>query len=360
MTDQIISTEQQPEDQQPQEPRSSAKKIGILFTTLAMTVFVCGFGYGYYQLSQINMNLAQSVAELQRKVDANQAQLDQAQQTMVGLQQSSQKSQELSNQQEQLMSEWRAAQQGDLNQWRIAEAQYLVRLANDHLAFTHNTQLALTLLQRADQVLVNQSATNALQIRKSLATDIASLQAVPQVDVTATYLRLSGLNNQVDKLPLPSTPMGDAEPSSPPVATANLPWWKAGMQKTLEALRKIVIVRYNTSNSLPLALPDEKIFLFQNIHAQFENAMWAVLNQNAAVYQASLARAQDWIKEYFVQDAAATKSMLDGISELQKLNLEAASVDLNNTLQLFDAALAVKAPATAKDAEKTNPAPQAQ
>lgn len=351
MTDQIVTADQKPIEQPPGERRSSWGKIGILFTTIAMVVFVCGFGYGYYQLSQVNLTLAQSVADLQRKIDLNQTTLNQAQQTINELQQNSQKSADLSKQQEQLMSEWHAAQQGNLNKWRIAEAQYLVRLANDHLQFTHNTQLALTLLQRADQELANIQDANVLQIRKSLAADLAGLQAAPPVDVTATYLRLSGLNAQVEQLPLPVTPLSEEENTSTPMtASSDLPWWKAGVEKTMETLRKVVIVRYNDSNSLPLALPDEKIFLFQNLHAQFEAAMLALLNNQAEIYQASLTRAQEWIQQYFAQDAVPTKTMLQSLDELRKVNLQPAAVNLANTLQLFDAALATQATDTVNSA----------
>src|SRR5438045_770691 len=90
------------------------------------------------------------------------------------------------------------------------------------------------------------------------------------------------------------------------------------------------------SGQLPLILPDEKIFLYQNLHAQLENAMWAVLQQNADIYQSSLKRASAWVQLYFAQDAAQTKIMLQNLEELQKINIQPTSINLAATLQLFD------------------------
>jgi uroporphyrin-3 C-methyltransferase len=95
-------------------------------------------------------------------------------------------------------------------------------------------------------------------------------------------------------------------------------------------------VRDTAKNALPLILPEEKAFLYQNLHAQMESAMWAVLQHNNDVYQASLARSLAWIQLYFDQEAAPTKNMLQNIAELQKTNIELKATNLSATLQLFD------------------------
>ena len=60
-------------------------------------------------------------------------------------------------------------------------------------------------------------------------------------------------------------------------------------------VKQIVVVRYNASTTLPLVLPEEKSFLYQNLHAEMESAMWAVLHRNPSVYQTSLTRLTSWI-----------------------------------------------------------------
>ena len=103
-------------------------------------------------------------------------------------------------------------------------------------------------------------------------------------------------------------------------------------------MKKIVIVHYNGSEQLPLVLPDEKIFLYQNLHAQLENAMWAVLHQRAEIYQASVMRAVGWTQRYFDQAAPATQSMISNLP-LQDLaaKCNAVSADI---LEVNDKVLA--------------------
>ena len=312
-------------------------KAGIFIVILAIVIIVCVFGYGYFQLAKVNVSLAQMVSDLRNQTAKNQNELSFLQNTVTDLQQAAQKSQELSAKQEQMIADWQAAQKGNLDKWYVAEAQYLVKLANDHLQFTHNISMAKTLLARADTILQNLQDPSLLELRKSLAADLANLQAAATVDVTALYLQLTALNQQMDQLPLPINPLkADTTTQAAAVNTQGLSWWKAGLNYTVDALRKIVIVRYNTSNTLPLVMPEEKAFLYQNLHAQMEDAMWGVLHHNVSVYQASLARAIMWIQEYFDQDAQATKFMFQNLQELIKINVAPPAINLSTTLQLFD------------------------
>jgi uroporphyrin-3 C-methyltransferase len=192
-------------------------------------------------------------------------------------------------------------------------------------------------LQRADQTLQNVNDANMLDLRKSLAANIANLQALPAVDTTKLYLQIAGLQDVLNQLPLPAEPLSpNAKAAATTVSDPNMPWWQAGLNRSWQALRQLVVVRYNGSNTLPLVLPEEKAFLYQNLHAKLDNALWGVLHSNNDVYQISLAQAIAWVKQYFVQTAPATQSVLQGLQELQKVNIQPPTVNLTDSLQLFD------------------------
>ena len=67
-----------------------------------------------------------------------------------------------------------------------------------------------------------------------------------------------------------------------------------------------------------------------------EDAIWGLLHRHAEVYKTSLLRAAAWIKQYFAQEAPETKTMLQEMDALQKENVQPATLNLSNTLQLFD------------------------
>jgi uroporphyrin-3 C-methyltransferase len=311
---------------QPNQPEQKTNHThwGFFFLTFLMLIIAGAAGFGFWHFFQLTR-------EIKQEVSYNQTNLEQS---ITDLRQSTDKALTLSAQQEQMINDWKAAQKGNLDKWYVAEAQYLVKLANDHLQFTHNTTMALTLLQRADQVLQPMQDANVLEIRKSIAEKMAALQQLPKVEVTGLYLTLVTLNKVLDQLPMPASPLKAAP--TPITVDPNLSWWQKGLDQSWQALRKIVIVRNDMQNVLPLVMPEEKVFLYQNLHAQFESAMWGALHRNADVYQASLARATNWIQIYFDKDAPATQSMLKNISQLQAVNIQPPVISLAPTLQLFD------------------------
>jgi uroporphyrin-3 C-methyltransferase len=330
MTDQLT-----PEEKPVKASRSFGASFSIFISVVTAVVCITGFAYCYLQVVNVDKQFAQMNTVMQKSEPQDISGL---QNTVNNLQQSMQKSQTLSAQQEQLITEWRAAQSGDLNKWHIAQARYLISMANDQLQYMHNVKLAIQILQQADKELQSSQDAVLLEVRKSLASDIANLQALQPVDVTAVFLQLNALNNLVDKLPLPLKPLQqDQSQQTAPVQTSS---WKAGLESAWAGLNKIVIIRKNDASALPLVLPDEKIFLYQNLHAQLDSASWGLLHDNAAIYTASLERARAWIQQYFLQDAPETKNLLQQLAELQKMNIQPAVITLSNTLQLFDGYLA--------------------
>jgi uroporphyrin-3 C-methyltransferase len=208
-----------------------------------------------------------------------------------------------------------------------------VKTADVNLQLGDNVALVIHLLQAANQELGNVSDPKVVPLRKALADDILSLQAVPAQDTTGTYLQLNALNTEVDKLPL-DTPL--------PVIThtqelsPKAPWWKRGWQTTLNSLQKIVIVRYNEPGVRPFILPDQQELLYQNIHAMFYQAMTAVVHKQPEIYSASLLQAKTWIEKYFQPNSPLTQTSLKDIEKLQAVNLHPTLPTLTSVQAFHD------------------------
>lgn len=310
-------------------------KLGILLTSIGLIIFIFVFGYGYFQLAKIDIRLVKMITSMQTEINQHRQAIADIQKSVNEWQVFSQKSQSLLMQQEQLIAEWKAAQQGNLDKWKVAEAQYLVKLANDHLQFSHHLSLAKHLLELADQILTNVKDPAITPIRESIANNLSTITSSSEVDESKVYLQLFSLNQQVDQLPLPSVPLQKETPSQD-IATEGLSWWRAGLAHTLKTLRQIIIVRKFDSTALPPMQPEEKVYLYQNLHAQLETAMWSVLHRNAAIYQTSLIQAIRLTQTYFTQDAENTKKFIENLQALQKLYIEPPIISLSNTLQLFE------------------------
>jgi uroporphyrin-3 C-methyltransferase len=318
-----MMTDQTETSEKPSPTQGSAwASVGMFFSVMAIIILVAGFVYGYYELMRVNTELKQMALVLQKN-ETNGQDATGLQKTVNELQEAMQKN---AAQQEQLTSEIKTVQSSDLSKWHAMQAKNLIKMANDQLQFSHNIKMAIELLQQADKELQATTDPALLELRKSLAADLANLQAAPEIDVTSIFLRLHALHELVDKLPLPIEPLKP----EPQVNTNSGSGFKASMDALWQGLNKIVIVRKNDASALPLVLPDEKIFLYQNLHAQLDNASWGLLHENAQIYTASLKRAFDWVQQYFVQDAEQTKTFLQQLTELQKVNVQPATITLTS------------------------------
>lgn len=165
---------------------------------------------------------------------------------------------------------------------------------------------------------------NAAQMQ-SLAQSVQQLQeasARDNQDVTTTFQQLSAINDQIDQLQLPPNPLQQEASPVPAEDETGMSWWQKGLNRSMQVLRQIVIVRYNDNKTMPLVLPEEKNFLYHNLHAEMQNAIWALLHHNAVVYQTSLARVTLWVQQYFVQQSPATINILQALTALRTVNVE--------------------------------------
>ena len=174
-------------------------------------------------------------------------------------------------------------------------------------------------------------------VRQSLASNITQIKALPLIDDTSLYLRLTALNAQWQLLPLATEQIKTDKPTTDTVRVSKASsWWREGLAHTWQALRQIVVVRYNASTTLPLALPEDKNLLYQSFRAQTENAIWGLLHRNNVIYQTSLAIIMTWTKQYYVQTDSTTSAAIESIRTLQQVNVQPTTIDLASTLQLIN------------------------
>lgn len=192
------------------------------------------------------------------------------------------------------------------------------------VGYTQLTKVNAALAQQVSAI--RQQSDNDVSHVQSLAQSVQQLQQANNVsdnqDVTAIYTRLIAVNEQLDQLPLPPTPLQPDTTTAPTVDESNMSWWEIGLNRSLQALQKIVIVRYNENKTAPMILPEERHFLYQSLHAEMQSAIWGVLHRNSAVYHTSLARVMNWVQQYFVQSSPETAALLQELNALQSVDVK--------------------------------------
>ncbi len=90
----------------------------------------------------------------------------------------------------------------DRSDWQLAEAEYLLQLANQRLLLGGDVKTALEQFAGADTIIRNIDDSSLLPTRAALAKDIAALKAIDVVDTDGIYLTIEALAAQAGQLHL--------------------------------------------------------------------------------------------------------------------------------------------------------------
>ncbi|RMF19677.1 MAG: hypothetical protein D6758_01500 [Gammaproteobacteria bacterium] len=221
--------------------------------------------------------------------------------------------------------------------WLLAEAEYLLRLANQRLGLERDVKGALKVLEAADTVLAEADDPALVPVRQAIAEERAALRATGLPDRTGLFLRLDALAGQVERLnqtvfiaPVEThTSVGDqaeAEGASD---------WTGRLARLQQQVEKYLVIRRLDKPVEPLLSPDQIAYLKANLRLMLEQAQLAVMQQDEAVYAASLAKAERWLRQWLVGQDAATTALLDTLAELQRETIAPELPDITRSLRLL-------------------------
>ncbi len=225
------------------------------------------------------------------------------------------------------------------DKWLLAEVEYLLRLANQRLIMTGDTAAAQALLTSADNILRELDDVSLMAVRGAIASDLASIRAVPRIDIEGNYVRLAALVDQVDQLVIFALP--DAE--MPVVETQTNDDWQGrlrqGYQEALDKLASYVVVRRRETPAEALMDPQWERLVRQNLRMLLEQAQVALMSGNQVLYRESLGRSQHWVAEFFESDQSAAEAMNREIADLMEQTVAVELPDIADSMLELDAAM---------------------
>ncbi len=212
--------------------------------------------------------------------------------------------------------------------WKLAEAEYLLRIANHRVLMESDVDSARQLLTTADEILAGLDDFGLHAVRARLADEILSLKNVPSQDVEGIFLRLEAVKSLIDELPLevPDYLRAAAENEGPD-RPENL--WSALSERFGNYLR----IRSVSAEVKPLLSPDEAIYLEQNLRLMIERAQLAALKKHQAVYEESLHSTQEWLRKYLDGDDARVQSLIGELDDLLDVQFDHSLPDVSGSLK---------------------------
>ena len=328
------------------KPQAKPKKIKTgrpvawLALLLALgSVAATGYLYWQQQMSPQPVVTADSSAELeqlQSELDRNMSVLT-AELDRVSARQVEQAAadQSLDEKLEQLAAQNAslALQIGDISQvsrrsWMLAEAEYLLRLANQRVALQGELDSVASMLTAADNIMREVDDFRLVPVRAALAEELTAIRAIEPIDVEGIYLQLAALSRQAGSLELLQPETEEVEAAITASDASAVSAWDS----VLSTLGKLVQIRHRDEPVEPLLSPQQHFYVQQNVRLMLEQAQLALLQRRQALYDASLAKASAWVERYFKLNNSR-QAVVTGLDELQNLQIDPELPDISGSLQ---------------------------
>ena len=373
MSEQDETTNQPPVDDAPAPERRKSRGLAVAFVTLLSLASIAAAGYLYWRVEGIagsggiESRLRDDIARLEREVvrarsmtrggtDEMQASIAELEQTQAAHGES------LKQLRASLPTEGRADRSPDPKAWRLAEVEYLLRIANNRLLMERDTRAADQMLKTADAILEELDDYALHDVRAILADERMALANAKTANAQSIFLTLEAIKDALPELPLKQpeyfeladasgseateAPLGEplGEPIGKPVDEPlgepldETPTASGAEPDSIgEALkdRFFGLFEFRTRESVaprPLIRPEEAIYLELNLRLALERAQLAMLRGNQTLFATSLKTAREWLDEYVNPEHAATQRMAQDLDRLASLDIEQPMPDISGSL----------------------------
>lgn len=208
--------------------------------------------------------------------------------------------------------------QGDARaDWKLAEAEYLLRLASLRLLASQDVASARELLEAVDDILQSQPDSGVFAVREQLARYQAQLEALPVVDRAGIYLKLAALHEQVDELVALPVPVFDPDEVTPEEEFEDRLARRTRGERMLMRLERYVRVDFQRGKVItPLLDEAEMLRVRRTLQLTLEQAQWAVLRGEGEVYRISMERAASMLEQFFEMENPQVRAMRSRIDRL--------------------------------------------
>jgi uroporphyrin-3 C-methyltransferase len=320
----------------------------VLLLTLVLTVLLALWSWQQWQTRE---NLTGTVSDLRADIRTLQESASQRDSSLTGQLQSLQ--QTLADQRDLIATQQRQIDQNaselleagnrSRTDWLLAEAEYLLRIANQRLQIEKDIRGALAALTEADRVLRQTDDVGSYPVRQQVAKEIMTLRSLEDVDRTGLYLKLEAaidsVNQLTDRALSGNQTFGDnTQPDASP-EPMNQNWWQTVWQKIGDTLSRVVVVRRMDEPVKPLLSPDQSAYARLNLQLTLEEAALAVLRGQQELYDRALAKADNTLGQWYDNTHPRVNALKQTLNELAGLDIDPELPDISESLQLLKARL---------------------
>ena len=189
--------------------------------------------------------------------------------------------------------------------WLIADAEYLLSVANERLHLIGDVNTTREALEAADQRLRESGDAGIFKVREEIAKEIAVIKSVIVPDIVGMYGSIQTLQDRVDKLVLflPYTGKALAAPTEEKAQQPGKATEDQGLlDSAMNQLEGIVTIRHTEHEVKEILTPEEAQFIREQLRVKLEMVKISLVQHNEALFQSSLADAKKWTEQHFTKN----------------------------------------------------------
>lgn len=335
----------------PPPAQASRSGGGSALAALALLIGLAGAGAGgwsLWQLHEMQSQDQQQVEDLQRarddsakKVDELAQRLDARLAALPSAAELDERRRLLANvqsDQQRMSQRLESVLEGSRQDWRLEEAEHLLRLATLRLSALQDVATAEALVRTADDILRDQDDPAAFAAREQLSRSLEALRTTARPDRVGLFLQLAALREQAATLhPLAPTLEGKGDVLSDLAAEGDGSAWWADWAKTLSDYFR---VEFDADRSVRPLLSGQSLSQVRlSLSLALEQAQWAALHGQTGVYRQSLKQAEEILDAHFNLDNPDSRALRQRFSELAGASVEVKVPDLSESLDALQAYL---------------------
>ncbi len=221
--------------------------------------------------------------------------------------------------------------QNQANHPSLAHALFLIQLAEDSLSYQFDLSKAKKLLQQALDELNQNVNPDTQGLIAQLQETLKALEKINPVNTVKLMDQLFALEDSVETLPLTQT-QAEADPKVS-ANTAPLSFWQRALSRSWQGLKNLVTIKHYGEDAPHFVTPDERAYLNARLCLYLNQAQWAVLSHDTALFKDSLSKAALWLNTQYDNDTPATQTMKNQIENLSQISLQSDFPNLSPLIQ---------------------------
>lgn len=218
--------------------------------------------------------------------------------------------------------------------WIVAEARYLLDIANRRLTLERDVESALAALEAAEERLQTLRDPGLNGVRRTLAGEIQSLQAVRQPDLSGIAIQLAGAEQLAAILPVLGAIADRYRPENTEQGSA--PGFARAWQLLRSSLTNMISIRRIGKDAVELVSLEEQGVRRHHLQLLLFSARLAAMRGDQSLFRTSIGDARAWLAQMFDPRDPGVASLNANLQELASLNIEPELPDVSASFRMLD------------------------